>query len=74
LIPRCDDSIFRARGLCIDSSAGPRNVPAQEALPPGLPQINPRELVIIQNKDTARVTSPSAFTGPVIYEFRVAHR
>jgi hypothetical protein len=74
LIPRCDDSIFRARGLCIDSSAGPRNIGPQEELPPGLPRVTSRELVIVQNKDTARVSAPSALTGPVIYEFRVAHR
>jgi hypothetical protein len=77
LIPRCDDSIFRARGLCIDSSAGPRNVGEQEILPEGissLPNMQKRELLIIQNKDSARVSAPSAITGPVIYEFRVAHR
>jgi hypothetical protein len=77
LIPRCDDSIFRARGLCIDSSAGPRNVGVQETLPDGIsavPNMTKRELLIVQNKDTARVSAPSAITGPVIYEFRVAHR
>jgi hypothetical protein len=77
LIPRCDDSIFRARGLCIDSSAGPRNVGEQEDLPGGIsavPNMTKRELLIVQDKDKARVSSPSAMTGPVIYEFRVAHR
>jgi hypothetical protein len=77
LIPRCDDSIFRARGLCIDSSAGPRNVGVQEMLPDGIsavPNMTKRELLIVQKKDTARVSAPSAITGPVIYEFRVAHR
>jgi hypothetical protein len=57
LIPRCDDSIFRARGLCIDSSAGPRNVGREEALPDGIsavPNMTKRELLIVQNKDTAR--------------------
>jgi hypothetical protein len=69
LMPRCDDSIFRARGLCIDSSAGPRNVGEQE-----LPNMTKRELLIVQDKDKSRVSSPSGLTGPVIYEFRVAHR
>src|SRR5689334_6914921 len=32
LIPRCDQTIFRARGLCVDSSAGPRNVADPAAL------------------------------------------
>ena len=69
LIPRCDDSIFRARGLCIDSSAGPRNVGNEE-----LPNMTKRELQIVQDRDKSRVSSPSGLTGPVIYEFRVAHR
>lgn len=77
LMPRCDESIFRARGLCIDSGAGPRNVPAGEPLPPAIgsvPNMTRRELVIMQNKTKARVTAPGALNGPVIYEFRVAHR
>src|SRR4051794_33534975 len=55
LIPRCDQSIFRVRGLCIDSTAGPRNVAADEALPKALisvPNLTRRELVIVQDKDT----------------------
>jgi hypothetical protein len=76
LVPRCDDSIFRARGLCIDSSAGPRNVPAEEALPSAIsavPNMTRRELVIVQDKDKARVSSTGKLTGPVVYEFRLAH-
>jgi hypothetical protein len=70
LIPRCDQSVFRARGLCVDSSAGPRNVAPEEQLPPGLTR---RELVIIQDKDKARVSSQGKITGPIVYEFRLAH-
>ncbi len=32
-----------------------------------------RELVIVQDQNKSRVISPSTLTGPVIYEFRVAH-
>src|ERR1035437_6325721 len=32
LIPRCDDTLFKARGQCIDSSAGPRAIPSAETL------------------------------------------
>ena len=77
LIPRCDDSIFRARGLCIDSSAGPRNVREGESLPAGIssiPNLAPRELVITEDQNKSRVSTPPAFRGPVVYEFRVAHR
>jgi hypothetical protein len=71
LIPRCDQTIFRARGLCIDSSAGPRNIPANDALP--FPNMTRRELVIVQDKDKARVSPSGKMTGPIVYEFRLAH-
>ena len=76
LIPRCDQSIFRARGLCIDSTAGPRNVPAEEVLPNAItavPNMTRRELVIVQDAHKARVSSSGKLTGPVVYEFRLAH-
>jgi hypothetical protein len=69
--PRCDDSIFRARGLCIDSSAGPRKVGDGEAMPQGFS--GARELIIVQDKDKSRVTASGKLTGPMVYEFRLAH-
>ena len=77
LIPRCDQSIFRARGLCIDSSAGPRNVPDPAALPGAIsssaPNLQARELVIVQDKNRSRVSATGKLTGPIVYEFRLAH-
>jgi hypothetical protein len=76
LIPRCDQTIFRARGLCIDSSAGPRNVGPDEQLPEAFstaPKLTRRELVIVQDKDKARVSSSGKLTGPIVYEYRLAH-
>jgi hypothetical protein len=67
LIPRCDGTIMRARGACIDSSAGPRNTIGGSAL-------RARDLVIMQNKEVTRVSSPHALTDPTVYEFRLAHR
>jgi Domain of unknown function (DUF4384) len=76
LLPRCNDEIFKARGECIDSSAG------AAPLPPGAPV--PRELVrfaksaardIILTDDSDGVTvkpGPSAKL-PLIYTFRLAH-
>lgn len=61
LVPRCDDSILRARGQCVDSSAGPRGGRS-------------RDLVIIQRDERTSVSTPSALRGPMIYEFRLAHR
>ena len=53
-----------------------RNVPAEEPLPKAInsvPNLTRRELVIIQDKDTARVSSSGKLTGPIVYEFRLAH-
>jgi hypothetical protein len=73
LTPRCDQTIMKARGLCIDSSAGPRNVGADEQVPEALPKFTRRELVIVQDKDRARVSSSGKLTGPIVYEYRLAH-
>jgi Domain of unknown function (DUF4384) len=77
LTPRCDETLFRARSLCIDSSAGPRNITAEEKLPDSLArlsQMGSRDLVIIHEKEHSVVSSPSPLQGPVLYEFRVAHQ
>ena len=77
LMPRCNDSIFRSRGLCVDSSAGPRSLPEGESLPDAvtsLPNMRTRDLVILKDKQGTRISTPEALTGPVIYEFRLAHR
>jgi hypothetical protein len=78
LMPRCDDTLFKARGECIDSSAGPRGIPNEDSLPDNLKNADPkaqsRELLFIREKDLSVVASPGALSGPVIYEFRLAHR
>jgi Domain of unknown function (DUF4384) len=80
LTPRCDDTIFRARGDCVDTSAGPRPVPENEALPENLAGrvrsgsgIAPRELLFMRQQNSSVVASPAA-TGPAIFEFRLAHK
>jgi hypothetical protein len=77
LIPRCDDTLFKARGECIDSTAGPRGIRSEEPLPENLnavPNAHSRELLFIREKDVSVVASPGPLSGPVIYEFRLAHR
>ncbi len=77
LLPRCDASLLRARGLCIDTSAGPKQVDADEPLPEnlaGLPGVRSRELVIMRRQNQTVLSSPSPMNGPVVYEFRLAHR
>ncbi len=76
LVPRCDDEIFRARGECVDSAAGPQGV-RPDALPQNLARTGaatPRDLLFMRKEDTAVIASPAPLTGPVIYEFRLAHK
>ena len=75
--PRCDDTIFKSRGDCIDTSAGVKPLKEGEAAPKnleGIAQPTPRELLFIQEKGSTVVSSPAPLSGPVVYELRLAHR
>jgi len=77
LIPRCDDTIWRARGDCIDNSAGPKLVPRGEQLPQSLAgpaEKTSRDLFFMRQDQKAVISSPSPLPGPVVYEFRLAHK
>ncbi|MEQ1885336.1 MAG: DUF4384 domain-containing protein [Bryobacteraceae bacterium] len=81
LKPRCDDSFFKARGECIDTTAGVKPVKPGESLPENLGTVagaTPRELIFIQEngqaKESVTLSSPSPLTGPVVYELRLSHR
>ena len=78
LIPRCDDAILKARGDCIDSSAGPKLVPRGEQIPGNLTGAGAshtqRDLLFMRQQNTAVISSPEPLTGPIVYEFRLAHK
>ena len=77
LRPRCDDTVFKARGECIDNSAGVRPVAPGEKLPSNLSGVagaTPRELLFLEEKGGTVLSSKQPLTGPVIYEIRLAHR
>jgi Domain of unknown function (DUF4384) len=77
LLPRCDDSIFKARGDCIDTSAGPKGIGEAEKLPDnltGIAGVASRELAFSRLEHSTVVLSPTSLKGPVIFEFRLAHR
>jgi hypothetical protein len=77
LVPRCDDTILKARGECIDHGAGPKLVPRGTDLPPSLSEAagqTRRDLVFMQQQQTSVISSPEPLTGPVVYEFRLAHK
>jgi hypothetical protein len=77
LRPRCDDQVFKARGECIDNSAGVRPIEPGEKLPSNLSGVagaTPRELLFHEEKGGTVLSSKQPLTGPVIYEIRLAHR
>ena len=74
--PRCDDAILHARGLCIDSSAGPRSITPDEPLPENLsaiPRARSRDIVIFNQTQGTSVSTPERMDGPILYKFLVAH-
>jgi hypothetical protein len=77
LMPRCDSAVLQTRGECIDTSAGPKLVPRGEELPQNLAAVAgkvPRDLIFMRQQDKSVIESAEPLTGPVLYEFRVAHR
>ena len=74
MTPRCDDTILRARGDCVDGSAGPKTITEVPEHLAGLAGARPRELLFIRERNTAIVSSPSELKGPVVYEFHLAHK
>lgn len=76
LRPRCDDTVLKARGECIDNSAGVRPVEPGEKLPSNLSGVagaTPRQLLFLEEKGGTVLSSEKPLTGPVIYELRLAH-
>jgi hypothetical protein len=63
--PRCNDTIFKARGECVDSTAGPQ-APKEDG--------KSRELMVMREKKASVISSQVPLDGPVVYEFRLAHR
>jgi hypothetical protein len=76
LMPRCDEGEMKARGDCIDSSAGPKLIPRGVDVSKDYAAANAasRDLLFMRQQNTAVISSPEPLTGPVIYEFQLAHR
>ena len=66
MTPRCDDTLFRARGACLDSSAGPQATKKNNE--------NSEELVFIREKESSIISSTARLKAPLVYEFHLAHR
>ena len=77
MLPRCDDGIFRARGECIDATAGAGAVSPGEHLPQPAGSsggLTPREIVVIRKPDSSVVAPATDGDAPILYQFRIAHR
>jgi hypothetical protein len=77
LLPRCDDAIFKARGDCVDASAGvtplPPGAPVPRELVP-LARLASRDIVLTDDGDDTAVQAAPAAKLPMMYTFRLAHR
>jgi hypothetical protein len=74
--PRCNDKIFKARGECMDDSAGPAVVPQTQALPAPIAPIAgsaSRDLTFTSKKGGTVSVSGGA-SAPSLYTFRLAHK
>ena len=63
-LPRCDDSILKARGECIDDTAGVRPVKPGETLPSNLAGVvgaTPRELLFNAEKEARCCPRPRLY-------------
>ena len=77
LLPRCDDAIFKARGECLDASAGVAPIAPGVALPRELiplAKTASRDIVLSNDGDDTAIQSAPAAKLPLIYTFRLAHR
>lgn len=75
--PRCDDAIFRARGECVDSTAGPAPLPRDLALPPQITAVTKdaaRDLVLEEDEEDHSVKATTPLDKPAVYVFRLAHQ
>ena len=76
LRPRCDDEVLKARGDCVDISAGPKVLTPGDSLPgsfSSLPEATSRDLIVIKKPTSSVISTGSTLTGPAIYTFRIAH-
>jgi hypothetical protein len=75
--PRCDDALLKARGECVDTTAGIKPVKPGEKLLEnmnGLANATSRDLVFTEEQGQTAISSPTPLSGPIIYEFLLSHR
>jgi len=71
--PSCDETVLRARSLCVDPAAGAQVLkPVSQSTSSGT--LKTRSITIEQDRNAAVITSPRSRDGFVIFEYRLAHR
>jgi hypothetical protein len=76
LKPRCDDAIFRARGECVDGTAGPAPLARDVPLPPQIAfaaKNASRDILLEENDEDHSVKATAPLDKPAVYVFRLAH-
>jgi hypothetical protein len=76
LLPRCNDEIFKARGECIDPSAGAAPLPPDAPVPRELvpfAKSAARDIILTDDSDGVAVKPAPSAKLPLIYTFRLAH-
>ncbi len=76
LLPRCQASTLRARGLCLDDTAGVAALDESRSLPPALKPELPAQTKDLLIEETSGVSHISSnLEGKAfVYEFRIAHQ
>lgn len=77
LLPRCNDALFKARGDCLDDTAGvaplaPGAAVPRELIP--LARTASRDIILTDDAEGVAVQPAAAAKLPLIYTFRLAHR
>jgi hypothetical protein len=76
-LPRCDDAIFKARGECLDGSAGVAPLPPGAEIPRELiplARTASRDIVLANDGDDTAIQAAPTAKLPLIYTFRLAYR
>lgn len=75
LLPKCRDFTNSRREPCLDPNAGPAQSPLiATAVSSASGGLRPREIRVENRNQQSQVKASPSKAGPIIYEFRIAHR
>jgi hypothetical protein len=77
LLPRCSDDALKARGACVDRSAGAKPAGDKKGLPApiaGANSLTARELSFEHGSESTQIRFAGMNDRAIVYEFWVAHR